>query len=590
MITLYYNYDSRYLCDAAGEPVQDVPEIAFDEQPQWAVKPLKQDGSAFDLSGVAAFRAAIDIDFKSSSEVMCRTLSESITVENGAVVVPLDSNTAQFLTAVNGNESRDAFFELAGLNSAGKRVFYLIFRIRARMILDPGTSENLPEAAELFADRAYLVSLLRAGQELEFSADATNWHAVQADTDEYYHFRNAETGGEWSPAVKMPRGLKGDTGDTGEQGPQGPKGDTGEQGPQGLKGDTGEQGPQGPKGDTGDQGPQGSKGDTGEQGPQGPKGDTGEQGPQGPKGDTGNGYTDWLADGHTGSRSDFLNWLRGDSHTVTFSASDLVDGVFTTQISTAVLGVIDHTGHQWYLPEHAVTYGDSSTTVDLKGVLAAAGFAAVAGTWKLITSSGKDTRSIQNPLELSGTVNLDDYKSPGYYKIRENITAMNGSNFPCLYAGALEVMLHSANSDDGVIQIYRAFNNSAFYTRTYNAVEGWATWADYNFSPLVIDLYNRSAWNLNYGCMYDDAAKITGLQSGADYTAARAGALRVFVDASANGSCWLYLNNSEAAGGSNFTGAQIYTLHIAKESTYKFVATNCTSINAVFYPFTGSTI
>ena len=542
MITLYYNYDSRYLCDAAGEPVQDVPEIAFDEQPQWAVKPLKQDGSAFDLSGVAAFRAAIDIDFKSSSEVMCRTLSESITVENGAVIVPLDSNTAQFLTAVNGNESRDAFFELAGLNSAGKRVFYLIFRIRARMILDPGTSENLPEAAELFADRAYLVSLLRAGQELEFSADATNWHAIQADTDEYYHFRNAEIGGEWSPAVKMPRGLKGDTGDTGEQGPQGPKGDTGE------------------------------------------------QGPQGPKGDSGSGYTDWLTDGHTGTRSDYLNWLRGESHMVTFSASDLVDGVFTTQISTAVLGVIDHTGHQWYLPEHAVTYGDASTTVDLKGVLAAAGFDAVAGTWKLVTSSGKDTRSIQNPLALSGTVDLDDYKSPGYYKISENLTAANGSHFPCAYAGALEVILHSANSDDGVIQIYRTFNNSAFYTRTYNAVEGWATWADYNFSPLVIDLYNRSAWNLNYGCMYDDAAKITGLQSGADYTAARAGALRVFVDASANGSCLLYLNNSEAAGGSNFTGAQIYTLHIAKESTYKFVATNCTSIHAVFYPFTGSTI
>ncbi len=132
--------------------------------------------------------------------------------------------------------------------------------------------------------------------------------------------------------------CKGQQGKTGAQGPQGETGETGPKGDSGesaydvwlanghsgseedfldwLKGEKGDQGPQGEKGDQGTIGPQGEKGDTGDtgaQGPQGEKGETGAQGATGPKGDSGeSAYDVWLANGHSGSEEDFLNWLKGE--------------------------------------------------------------------------------------------------------------------------------------------------------------------------------------------------------------------------------------------------------------------------------------
>ena len=150
-MNLYYNFDARHLCDALGDPVSDLPEIAFNEQPVWNITPLRADGQRMDLSAVVAWRAAIDSDFTSETDVMCRTLPEAISVSDGTVSVPLDSNTNRFLQVVDRFESRPAYFELCGLDAAGKRIFYLIFRITARMVLDPGSTDSLPDAADLFA-------------------------------------------------------------------------------------------------------------------------------------------------------------------------------------------------------------------------------------------------------------------------------------------------------------------------------------------------------------------------------------------------------------------------------------------------------
>ena len=38
-LDLYYNYDARYLCDAVGDAIQDIPELAFCEQPEWIIHP-----------------------------------------------------------------------------------------------------------------------------------------------------------------------------------------------------------------------------------------------------------------------------------------------------------------------------------------------------------------------------------------------------------------------------------------------------------------------------------------------------------------------------------------------------------------------
>ena len=207
-LELYYNYDARYLCDAVGDAIQGIPELAFCEQPEWIIHPVRAGGAPLDFSRVKAFRAAVDSDFKSETNVMCRTIAESITFDGETIRVPLDSNTQRFLEVVNGSESQVAYFELAGLDAAGKRIFYLIFRIAARMILDPGSTDTLPETVDLFADRTYVMALLRSGWAVQYSADGTQW----SDDDtgaEYIRIRNREAGGDWSDPIPLPRGTDG---------------------------------------------------------------------------------------------------------------------------------------------------------------------------------------------------------------------------------------------------------------------------------------------------------------------------------------------------------------------------------------------
>lgn len=98
--------------------------------------------------------------------------------------------------------------------------------------------------------------------------------------------------------------IKGEKGDKGEQGIQGVQGEQGIQGEKGEKGDTGEKGEQGPAGINGTNGTNGKDGINGTNGIDGQDGKSA--------------YEIWLDNGHTGSETDFLNWLKG---------SDGVDGV-----------------------------------------------------------------------------------------------------------------------------------------------------------------------------------------------------------------------------------------------------------------------
>ena len=125
-------------------------------------------------------------------------------------------------------------------------------------------------------------------------------------------------------------------------GPQGPIGLTGPAGPQGLKGEQGIPGPKGDQGEKGSpflysdftqeqlealKGPKGDPGERGLQGPQGepgPKGENGDVGPQGiqgvpgipgSKGEDGkSAYEIWLEEGHTGTKTQFLESLKGESN------------------------------------------------------------------------------------------------------------------------------------------------------------------------------------------------------------------------------------------------------------------------------------
>ena len=208
MIRLYYNYDARFLCDADARQIYELPELSFDEQPTWVVTPLYDDATPLDLGGITTFRAAIDEDFKSETSVMCRTLPESITVDENGIHVPLDSNTQRFLEVVNGKDQVRVIFELAGFDAAGKRAFYLKFRLNASALVDPADTDTLPETVDLFADRAYVMALFRSGFEIQFSQNGTEWSG-DADDPHYYRIRNRQAGGDWSEAIPMLRGADG---------------------------------------------------------------------------------------------------------------------------------------------------------------------------------------------------------------------------------------------------------------------------------------------------------------------------------------------------------------------------------------------
>ena len=208
MIRLYYNYDARFLCDADARQIYELPELSFDEQPTWVVTPLYDDATPLDLGGITTFRAAIDEDFKSETSVMCRTLPESITIDENGIHVPLDSNTKRFLEVVNGKEQVRVIFELVGFDAAGKRAFYLKFRLNASALVDPADTDTLPETVDLFADRAYVMALFRSGFEIQFSQNGTEWSG-DADDPHYYRIRNRQAGGEWSDAIPMLRGADG---------------------------------------------------------------------------------------------------------------------------------------------------------------------------------------------------------------------------------------------------------------------------------------------------------------------------------------------------------------------------------------------
>jgi len=147
----------------------------------------------------------------------------------------------------------------------------------------------------------------------------------------YYNSHNGTKGEKGEQGIQGIQGLKGDQGEKGEQGIQGIqglKGDKGEKGDQGIQGIQGLKGNQGEKGEQGIQGIQGLKGEKGE------KGDQGIQGIQGLKGDQGDdgksAYQIWLDQGHSGSKDDFLNWLKQVDKTTDVVSVKVMDNYYLT--------------------------------------------------------------------------------------------------------------------------------------------------------------------------------------------------------------------------------------------------------------------
>ena len=83
---------------------------------------MDDSGSVVIPSDVKAYRAAVAFDYLSSTPAEVRTTGTQITADESGIHVPLNANTAAFLNAVDGQEKKHAYFELAGLDSSGAQV------------------------------------------------------------------------------------------------------------------------------------------------------------------------------------------------------------------------------------------------------------------------------------------------------------------------------------------------------------------------------------------------------------------------------------------------------------------------------------
>ncbi len=170
-----YNVQTNSLVRALGKAdaggvgtrISNVPEITFSTVSEWTVQFCSVANGrieAVDVSQAQTWRAAVDHDYAPETEPMCRTLNDHIDrggAADGKIKVRLNANTAGFREAMNAVQSRDAWFELWGLDSQGDAIYYCKFKIKAQMPLDPTSGEEPEELESLWADRAWVTSQLQ---------------------------------------------------------------------------------------------------------------------------------------------------------------------------------------------------------------------------------------------------------------------------------------------------------------------------------------------------------------------------------------------------------------------------------------------
>ena len=142
MQNLIYDIAKKVFRASDGSTIPGyAPAVSFGEKPVWALQLVDtSQNEALDVSGIYSWRAALDVDFISDTEPMCRT-TEGISVSSGeygpVVSVPLNTATQRFLQVCDGRQKTAAYFELAGMDGNGDTVFYLCFAVSCLYPIDP---------------------------------------------------------------------------------------------------------------------------------------------------------------------------------------------------------------------------------------------------------------------------------------------------------------------------------------------------------------------------------------------------------------------------------------------------------------------
>ena len=167
---IYYDLALQSRVVTPGQTNMTKPILFYGTAPAWEIC-LTDNGEVPDLSGIAAWRAAVDGDFDKDTVPVCRSYGENIDtsgIADGVIRVRLFARTAEFLTALNGKKERSGYFELQGMNEAGYAEFVIHIPIKLHAAVDPMDAETPdPMEKEQFVSMSDLAAVIARMKTLE---------------------------------------------------------------------------------------------------------------------------------------------------------------------------------------------------------------------------------------------------------------------------------------------------------------------------------------------------------------------------------------------------------------------------------------
>ncbi|MBE6373964.1 MAG: hypothetical protein E7055_18075 [Lentisphaerae bacterium] len=216
-MNLYYNTTAQCRVDENNTRIAAKPIIHYGACPTWELHFFSGDPSetpeAVDLSDIVSWRAAVDSDWNSTTEPMCRTLDEDIDASQaaaGIIAVPVNANTQRYHTVVNGKQSVPAWFELRGFDDQGNVTLVVLLNITCSNSIDPtGGAEPEPVDNDT-ATMTWVKAVIAQQLYFQYSADGSTWHnpPMVSGTDVYFRVKHGENGTP-SAAQLIPYGPDG---------------------------------------------------------------------------------------------------------------------------------------------------------------------------------------------------------------------------------------------------------------------------------------------------------------------------------------------------------------------------------------------
>ena len=164
---LYYNLTRQCRVNEDNCVISGRPVLYLGARPELVLhfytgEPGSDPVSA-DLSNVAAWRAAVDADWSSTTDPMCRTLPEDIdaaSAASGVIKLPLNTCTVRFAEALGNRQSLEACFELRGFDASGAAATVILFNVICHNAVDADGGAALDDVPSDVPTKSWILAVL----------------------------------------------------------------------------------------------------------------------------------------------------------------------------------------------------------------------------------------------------------------------------------------------------------------------------------------------------------------------------------------------------------------------------------------------